>query len=144
MAVPTIVKVKDVPPQGSFVNNFSEFLAVAPMQCIAGVKWFLFDTTIYNQRSVYAYFSGVIDQNIVIELYRSGVPGAAALDSDFSVPIPDATLTMAVTVPGVPERVTIDFNISNYGADKLWVKTTGTVGILQGDLDNVNLILKPE
>lgn len=132
--------LKDIGSNGKFVNNFTSLTANEDVELIVGDKWFQFEADIVNQRSCYLYLSGTIDQDITVQLFRSG--GIVSLDIDYAVPIPGGILTMAVTTPGTPERVSIDFNISNFGGDILWMKTTGTVGLSANILDEVNVILK--
>lgn len=141
MAIANPIKLKNISDSGQFVNNFAEYTAIAPVELAIGAKWFIFKEKIYTQRSAYLYLSGEIDQDVVVQLYRTG--GVDTTDTDLLIPIPGATLTMTVTVPGTPERVAIDFNIDNFGADQLYMKCTGAAGLSANLLDIVNLILKP-
>ena len=141
MAVANKIELKNIADNGQFVNNFIAYTATEPVELAIGDKWFVFNESIFNQRFAYLYLSGEIDRDVVVQLYRTG--GIDTTDTDFLIPIPGATLTMAVTVPGTPERVAIDFNMSNFGADKLYMKCTGAAALSANLLDIVNLILKP-
>ncbi len=142
MAVATIIKLDDIADSGNYVNNFTAKQNKVAIPLAVGDLWYYFDMSVYNGRSLYLFLSGSVDRDITVELFRSA--GYTGTDTDYAVPVPGASLTMAVAVPGTPERITIDFNIDNFGAERLWMKVNGAAALAAATTLNIaNIIIKP-
>lgn len=134
-------KIVMQPPgeEAFYANNFRRFLSNRPITLIPGTEqWFYLGTGLECDSLAYLYIVGEIEgADVDIEVYRSAC--VQSTQTDYAVPIPGGSLTM---VANAPDITAVDFNIANFGGDRLWFKITSPGGLTSGKIESLCLLLK--
>ncbi len=117
MALARKIILCDAGPNADFPNNFKKLEIQDPISLINGSNFFVFDVDISGFELAYLYMNSFSNVDLDMTIYRSAC--YEGFDTEFAVPIPGGILKMVTALPLITSA---DFNISVYGADKLWLE----------------------